>query len=98
MDHSEVKHLPKVDHTPAELDEASGLLLRTAAYLEEHGHCRGSALDERGGRCVIGAMTWVYPGQLLRDLTGTQAIARLQLAMERGITIPTWSDSTPTIK
>jgi hypothetical protein len=36
MDHSEVKHL-KVDHTPAELDEASKLLLRAANLIEKRG-------------------------------------------------------------
>ena len=47
---------PKVDHTPAELDEASRILLRAAAILEEHGHCKGRA-QHGDSHCLSGAIT-----------------------------------------
>ena len=57
MDHSEIKNLPKADYTPAELDYPSRLLLRAAAVLEAHGHCKGRAQDQYGAHCVSGAIT-----------------------------------------
>lgn len=56
MDHSEVKHLPKVDHTPEELDEASKLLLRAAALIEKHGWCQNYLISPEGKLCFAGAM------------------------------------------
>lgn len=45
-----VETKPKVDHTPAEMDEASLALLRAAAFLEESGlwgvqHCAWTAIN-----------------------------------------------------
>lgn len=56
MDHSEVKHLPKIDHTPAELDEPSRLLLKAAALIEERGHHKGSYSASNGMVCFRGAL------------------------------------------
>ena len=56
MDHSEVKHLPKVDHTPADLDEPARLLLRAAALLEERGWCQNIQEDGQGRMCALGAI------------------------------------------
>lgn len=50
MNLSEVKHLPKVDHTPAELDEPSRLLLRAAALIEEKGLCQSGPFVDSDGR------------------------------------------------
>ena len=56
MDHSEVKHFPKIDHTPAELDDASRLLLKAAHLIELHGFCKGIRTDGKGRHCVLGAI------------------------------------------
>lgn len=69
MDHSEVKHLPKTDHTPAELDEASLLLLKTAGVIEERGWCQNSYGDKQGRLCILGAMR-VALKLPLRDFCG----------------------------
>lgn len=53
MDHSEVKHLPKVDHTPAELDEASQGLLRAAAWIEKHGLCQRGMYGAGDSGCIV---------------------------------------------
>lgn len=59
MDHSEVKHLPKVDHTPDDLDEASKLLLKAADLLEIPGVWgQGSFSEKRviGSHCAMTAI------------------------------------------
>jgi hypothetical protein len=56
MDHSEVKHLPKVDHTPAELAEPAKLLLKAADLIEERGHCKWVTCDDLGRLCLRGAL------------------------------------------
>ncbi|HEX8106741.1 MAG TPA: hypothetical protein VF516_03385 [Kofleriaceae bacterium] len=58
MDHSEVKHLPKVDHTPAVLDDASKLLLKMADVIETRGHCQHLAEDSKGRVCIVGATNY----------------------------------------
>lgn len=56
MDHSEVRHLPKVDHEPANLDDASRLLLKAADLIERWGLAKHTTCDEKGGMCVRGAL------------------------------------------
>jgi hypothetical protein len=56
MDHSEVKHLPKVDHTPAEMDAVSRLLMRAADVIERDGWCQNNVLTEDGRVCLVGAI------------------------------------------
>lgn len=47
MDPSEVKHFPKVDHTPAELDEPARLLLAAAICLSGAVGFKGSAKTKK---------------------------------------------------
>lgn len=54
MDLSEAKHLPKIDLTPAELDEPAKLMLRAAAVIERDGLWRGGLGG--GGQCIVTAM------------------------------------------
>lgn len=56
MDHSEVKHLPKVDHTPADLDDTSRRLLKAAALIETYGHAKMTVCDDGGRMCLRGAL------------------------------------------
>lgn len=98
-DWSFIEAVPRVDHTPAELDPASKLLLKAAAYLEDHGHCQdGSPGDNAGRVCVIGALTHVYGGGFLLSpgSHGEQACKRLEKLITSDNCIPRWSDSTPT--
>ena len=53
---SEVKHFPKVDHTPANLDEESRLLLRAAEVIEHRGWCQNEYTTSDGRLCVLGAV------------------------------------------
>lgn len=101
MDHSEVKHLPKVDHTPADLDKASRLLLHAASRIEERGHCQnGNGLDEQGRMCVMVALG----GSPQRDWSVIkEAELRLENALPAHVPgsrslrkIARWSDGTPT--
>ena len=62
MDHSEVKHLPKVDHTPAEMDEPRKLLLKAAALIEKHGLAKWTVCTPDGRLCLRGAIA-VASGQ-----------------------------------
>lgn len=50
MDLSEIKNLPKTDHTPAVLDEPAKLLLKAADLIEKHGLWCGGY---EGGRCIL---------------------------------------------
>lgn len=99
MDLSEVKHLPKVDHTPAKLDAPSKLLLKAAALIEKHGHCQtGSGQDEDGRMCVLVAIARI-PG---KEGAHNTAVDRLTAAVPhvrpRGCLhqVALWSDRTPT--
>lgn len=60
MDHSEVKYLPKVDHTPATLDEASRVLLKAADVMEQYDFAQHSREvpwnTPTGKHCVLGAI------------------------------------------
>lgn len=56
MDESVQKHLKP------RLDETSALLLRAAAYIEQHGWCQGQAfIGERA--CIMGALHVVHSGE-----------------------------------
>jgi hypothetical protein len=65
MDHSEVKHFPKVDHTPAELDEASKLLLKAADLIEKNGlnNKNYKYIHEDGSICVKCAINLADGGE-----------------------------------
>ncbi len=72
MDHSEVKHLPKVDHAPAELDEPSRLLLKAADMIEQRGLKKGSLCDDalakgdaQGALCFRGALNTAMSGNAI---------------------------------
>ena len=91
MDHSEVKHLPKVDHTPAELDEPAKLLLKAADLIERQGWIQHECQNE-GGYCVQGAIKAVSP---VYDWFGTAAHAgykRLRAAVDQGGGVIGWND------
>jgi hypothetical protein len=93
MDHSEVKYLPKVDHTPAELDEASKLLLRTADLIEDRG-LACTAFDDEGRGCVIVTMCSLpgAPMKLVEEaLDRVRRYIRTQ-ARSGCYGIPSWSD------
>lgn len=66
MDHSEVKHLPKVDHTPAEMSEESQLLLKAASIVEQKGHTKNQLCSdydpEHGSVCLLGALNHAQRG------------------------------------
>lgn len=101
MDHSEVKHLPKVDYTPAELDEASQLLLKGADLIETRGHHKGSYTD--GTRlCFRGALNMAASGgaSAAYDLSGASDIASVRFLgrmRDRGHVLPggwlKWNDA-----
>jgi hypothetical protein len=55
MDHSEIKHLPKFDHTPAVFDAPSDCLLKAAAWLEKHGLCQSGMVGTDGSGCIVHA-------------------------------------------
>lgn len=91
MDHSEVRHLPKVDHTPAELDEPSKLLLKAADLIEEHGltkNCRqyGSAM------CVYGAIIYAHRGDVDQNAFGPSLEAVRRLERIVGQAPESWSE------
>lgn len=90
----------KTQGEPAKvLDDASKLLLKAVAYLEDHGHCQnGSSSDSAGRVCVIGALTHVYGSGFLLSSgsNGDQACKRLEKLIPNDKCIPKWSDSTPT--
>lgn len=59
MDHSEIKHLPKVDHTPDDLQPWQRLLLAAADHIERYGWCQGRAYARLGFNvpsCMYGAI------------------------------------------
>jgi hypothetical protein len=49
------KTQPKVDHTPAELDDLSRMLLKAASLIEERGHWRGGPSID-GSTCAVLAL------------------------------------------
>lgn len=59
MDHSEVKHLPKVDHTPAHLSDVSKTILKAADLIEEKGWIQGRWASSHG-YCMRGAVYGVF--------------------------------------
>jgi hypothetical protein len=101
MDLSEIKHLPKTDHEPAELDGVSRRILRAAALIEKHGHCqRGTSHDGQGRMCVIAALA--DAGSEGGSLYG--ALKRLEPQVPEVDEhkpmnkVARWSDGTPTIE
>lgn len=53
----ETKTKPQVDHTPAELDMVSKVLLRAAALIEQYGHCQQEpGIGRDGSICVMVAI------------------------------------------
>jgi hypothetical protein len=90
MDHSEVKHLPKVDHTPAELDAASKLLLKAADYVEKNGWCQHELQSGDGRVCIVGALSAVADEIFLVG-THSAAWTRLQKALNK--MAGTWNDT-----
>lgn len=63
MDHSEVKNFPKVDHTPAELDDLSRALLKAADYIERHGWQQEFLGCGGGPVCVLGGIYYANEGR-----------------------------------
>ena len=106
MDHSEVKHLPKIDHTPAELGAVGRVLWKAADLMEERGHCRGTAWDEEGRIC---AMEAIYRASGWPNATGSGRLGDIASnAFEDALGLPNppagerrrpgaiFSDSSPT--
>lgn len=56
MYHSEVKHLPKVDHQFAEMDAPAKVLLKAAALIEDRGLAKHIQCDAEGKLCIYGAL------------------------------------------
>lgn len=85
MDHSETKYLPRVDHAPAELDDASKILLKAAALIEESGWCQNAMFD-KGRMCALGAIGTAGRYQQ----SAYDARDRLQSALHAGV--GAWND------
>jgi hypothetical protein len=88
MDHSEVKHLPKVDHTPAELDAASRLLLRTAEVIERQGWCQCYIGIANGQVCLEGALM-IAAGKtpesvIIPNTVAGEAVSRVRASVGMG--------------
>ena len=83
MDHSEVKHLPQVDHTPADLDNDSRILLKAAYLIESNGLAKFERCNGLG-YCVIGAIGFAASGDSDDDYQ--PAIQR----MVRGVGVADW--------
>lgn len=89
MDHSEVKHFQKVDHTPAELDETSRILLKAAALIEEKGHSQGTCgPGPQGPFCIISAIFYA-------NGTRFSSSAEKRIAAAVGNGYVRWSDTSP---
>jgi hypothetical protein len=88
MDHSEIAHLPKVDHTPAELDAPARLLLRAAMWIEEHGWIQGT-MEKRQMACTLGALS--LAAHEIEVLTGV--IIDAEVRLKRRLPEPYSSDS-----
>lgn len=69
MDLSEVKHLPRVDHTPAELDEPAKLLLKAADLIEKYGLAKWMTCDAEGRMCLRGAIRVAGGAEKARGIT-----------------------------
>lgn len=73
------------------LDDAGRLLLRTAAYIEEHGLSCGGQRDDQGRLCTVRSMFEVGASQRAVD----RAIRRLRPHFGEKKHIAHWSDTTP---
>lgn len=58
----ETKTQPKVDHTPAQLDEVSRLMLKAADLIEKHGLAKDERCSAEGAYCVHGALAMAETG------------------------------------
>src|SRR5437867_3333049 len=85
MDHSEVKHLPKVDHTPAELDDASKLLLAAAAIIERQGWCQCFIGTFGGQLCIEGALNVARGREPIAMLEGNEVTLEALLRVNKAV-------------
>ncbi len=83
MDHSEIKHLPKTDHTPAKLDDASKLLLKAASAIETYGHVKGDLGHPSKGFCFLGALTFAEHGSADAIINGKGWNKSMSAAQQR---------------
>lgn len=86
MDRIDEKLLqPKVDHTPAELDEASRIMLAAADVIERQGWCQLYVGDCAGPVCMEGALAIASgrtPNAILECLPVTsEALRRIRKAV-----------------
>lgn len=87
---------------PERISEVSGKplerwrqhLLDAAAYIEEHGHCKGDLDNAAGGVCVMGAILRT------RKRHGSNAFSNANQGLERhlGEHSPVWNDRPETTK
>lgn len=91
---------PKIDHTPAELDGESQLLLRAAALLEARGKARNGnevdyCIDGTGPLCARVALMRASPnGAFSKHFHGADERLRLSLGKQNEIEVQSWSDAS----
>ena len=83
MDQSEVKNLlPKVDHTPAVLDEPAQMLLKAADVIEKYGHAKSTLGHISVGFCINGALNFAATGTSTNQTTaGNSAKMRMMASL-----------------
>lgn len=79
----QVETKPKVDHTPAELDDTSKLLLKAAAAIEESGHRQYDLGAPSRGFCVLGGMAYIEYGSAISIAQGKDWTPAMSRAMSR---------------
>lgn len=82
-DESIVKHL--------EIDSVGTVLLKAAAYIEEHGWCQNSLITDDGKVCAMGAIHMICGGGLLPCPTFYAAKERLEQCTES--LLSKWNDT-----
>jgi hypothetical protein len=83
----------KVDHAPAELDEASRLLLKAAALIEDRGHCQGHPYGDFTSKASLCAVAAIFEANNKRFSNA----AEFRLAAHLGLNkygVAMWSDSS----
>lgn len=78
---------PSFRENDSELDDASKLLLKAAALIEEVGHAQHTLCDNDGRMCIGGAISFVdtgvkgFSGSFYRTGIGTEALRRMNDAL-----------------
>jgi hypothetical protein len=67
------------------------LLLAAAGWIDEHGHCKGASIDNKGQVCVMTALQMVTPCAAGADRAAE--ILRRHLSLYSIQDIPAWNDA-----